>query len=154
MLRQQDDEAVIGMIPAGVDQFDMLTAQIDAHAIGKREVWNRRRGIGSGENLCAGGLVAHKQRLTGKNPSTRNMVVVMVAIDHVAHRLSGQLCNLRFQPGRGFQADRIGDDHALRRHDKDGLVALMPEKIDVFCQCGDFIGRAWRLRGDATIREE
>jgi hypothetical protein len=62
---------------------------------------------------------------------SRNVVPMIVAIDHEFHRLVGHLLDLIHHVLGGRGIDRIGDDHAIACHHDHGAVNPRAEAVDV-----------------------
>ena len=93
------------------------------------------------EEFTPGGPVAHKERRVGKDIASGYMIIMVVAVDHIAHRLISESFDLGLQPRRRLGSNRIGENHALRSDDKNGLMELMPEQIQALAQLRDLIVR-------------
>ena len=90
---------------------------------------------GVGEDLAAGAVVA-----------------VIVAEDQVLDRPVESLGDLGFKPGGRLFVDGIGDDHAIRRHQEDGIVKIVLEAVEIARDAGDgafglCVKRAGRQQG-------
>src|SRR4051794_18350537 len=73
------------------------------------------------------------------------MIVMVMAVDHILDRLIGHLPNLVDQRlGWPQIRDRIADDHTLRRHDEDRLMAPITDHVDVVSAVDLFGCDLWR----------
>ena len=91
VLRKKDHEAVIRVVLAGVDQFEVLATEIDKHPIRERQIRNRSCRVCGVKNFVPRRRMADKGRLVGKDAAAGDVVVMVVAVHHIAHRLIGEL---------------------------------------------------------------
>ena len=115
-----------------------------------------RRDVGEiqlGQALL-GALVRHEGRARIlERLAAGDVIVVMVAVDHVADRRAGDLPDLVDIGGdrlRPVAADRVGGDDARGRHDEHRLMALVAEDVDVVGAL-DLGGGEQRRRGRAPV---
>jgi hypothetical protein len=142
VFRQQDEERIVRVIAPRVVQLDAHAAELDGaelvhrlvgdHDVGVAQRLEPRlrvavrddRGAGLLEGLAAG-----------------DMVVVVMAVDQILDRRLRDLADLREIRGRCLrpqERDRVGGDHAFRRHHEQRLVELVAEQEHVVGQFARF----------------
>ena len=72
-----------------------------------------------------------EERCVGEDAAPGDVIIMVVAIDHIADGLIGQSLDLRLQPGCRLGTDWIGDDDAVWRGDENRLMEFMPEQVHV-----------------------
>jgi hypothetical protein len=98
------------------------------------------------QNVLPGSPVADENGRVREHGAARDVVGMVVAVNDVAHRFRRQLLQFRLEPSRGFDADRVRRDHAVRRHHHQRLVRFVPEEQHVLGQLRQFVGRLGFLR--------
>ena len=116
------------MVAARVDEFDPLAPQFDRHAVGERDVGHGGRAAFA-DYRGLGPLVGDHRRGVGEDLAAGAVVAVIVAEDQVLDRPVESLGDLGFEPGGRLFVDGIGDDHAIRRHQEDGIVKFVLEAV-------------------------
>ena len=73
-----------------------------------------------------------------ENGASGGVVIVVVAVEHIAHGHAEALVQLGLEPGREVGPDGIGENDAFRRHQECRVVGIVGRPIEISGDVDDF----------------